>query len=313
MTRYAVLDIGTNSMKFLLAEHDEGRIEIIKDELDVSRLGESLHESGAIPFSVMERNLHAIARFAELARQEKVDKFEVFSTAVLRRAENAEDFLKLVKKELNISINIISREDEAQLAFEAVKIKLDEPETNYMVFDIGGGSTEFTISQHHEIIKQISLPVGALIMQDKFIKSDPPTEEEVKSVSAYLQTILQKHFAQKVISKMLAIGGTVTTLAAVKMGLDKYDAQWIDGLKLTKGDINNMVKCFANITLEERKQIQGLHPKRADIILAGTLIVKAIMEVAQQEQIIVHDCGIRHGMINKLITQVEGQKALAES
>ncbi len=313
MAKYAVLDIGTNSMKFLLAEYDEGRVEIIKDELDVTRLGESLQDTGAIPFSVMERNLHAIKRFAQIAQEENVDRFEVFSTAVLRRAENAEEFVKLVRKELNITIKIISQEEEARLAFESVKIKLDEPETSYMVFDIGGGSTEFTLSLHHEILKQISLPMGALIMQDRFIKSDPPSEDEIKSLSAYLQTVLQKHFAQKEISKMLAIGGTVTTLAAVKVGLEEYDAQWIEGLKLTIGDINSMVKYFAGMTLEERKKVQGLHPKRADIILAGTLIVKAVMEVTQQEQLIVHDCGIRHGMLNTLIQQAEGQKQINES
>ncbi|MBN2829429.1 MAG: Ppx/GppA family phosphatase [Candidatus Cloacimonetes bacterium] len=301
MARYAVLDIGTNSMKYLLAEHSPEGLEILRDELNITRLGESLQETGQIPFMVMERNLNAIREFKQISDEYQVDEFILFSTAVLRRAENADAFVGLVRKELNLSIRILSEEEEAELAYEAVTDRLQEKSLIYMIFDIGGGSTEFIISSQGEVIDKISLPVGALVMTDRFIKTDPPTQEEIKTADAYLQTVLQKHFTYKEVDTILTIGGTVTTLAAVKIGLQEYDAHSIDGLNLTINDVKSMINYFAGLDLESRMKVQGLHPQRADIILAGTLIVKAIMEVTSKDIITVCDCGIRHGMMNSIV------------
>jgi exopolyphosphatase/guanosine-5'-triphosphate,3'-diphosphate pyrophosphatase len=206
-----------------------------------------------------------------------------------------------VRKELNLTIRVISEDEEAELAYEAVLSRLNDKEKSYMVFDIGGGSTEFILSTQGELTEKYSLPVGALVMTDRFIKSDPPLPEEIKTADAYLQTILQKYFTYKEVDIILTIGGTVTTLAAVKLGLQEYDAHAIDGLNLTINDIRSMINYFAGLDLEGRKNVQGLAPQRADIILAGTLIVKAIMDVTAKEMITVCDCGIRHGMLNTLI------------
>jgi exopolyphosphatase/guanosine-5'-triphosphate,3'-diphosphate pyrophosphatase len=301
MPRYAILDIGTNSMKYLLADCEDNNINVLREELNISRLGEGLQETGVIPYDVMDRNLQAIKEFSQISEENEVNTFYVFSTAVLRRAENAETFIQLVLKETGIPIQVISVEEEANLAYEAVVGRLKHEDDDYMIFDIGGGSTEFIVSGVDGIKDRYSLPVGALVITDRFMKTDPPQQEEIITTEAFLQTILQKHFNFSDINTILAIGGTVTTLAAVKLGLENYDARSVDGLILTKNDVDSMIKYFAGMSLEQRRGIGGLHPERADIILSGTLIVKAIMDVVGMEKMTVCDCGVRHGMLNTLI------------
>jgi len=165
------------------------------------------------------------------------------------------------------------------------------------VFDTGGGSTEFIFGKGKELLDRISLNIGAVQPTEKFLKSDPIKPEELKDMLCYISEFFHKHNLSGTADYLIGIGGTVTTMGAVKHEMTVYDPAIIQGSPLSLEEVERQLKLYSGKTVEDRKQIPGLQPKRADVIIAGAGIVKTIMETFDLTSFTISDRGLRHGLL----------------
>jgi exopolyphosphatase/guanosine-5'-triphosphate,3'-diphosphate pyrophosphatase len=297
MKKYAILDIGTNSIKFFLFGIENGNAETIIDTNNISRLGEGLQKTGKISNEAMDRNIKALSEFLEIAKENEVEEITAVGTMCLRTATNANEFIKRAKEELGLEIKVIPGEEEARLSYLAVLSTIGKTDKNIVVFDTGGGSTEFIFGEGTELVKKMSLNIGAIRPTEEFLHSNPVTDEEVNKMLSFLKDFFDQHNLDGKADYLIGIGGTVTSMGAVMYKMTKYDPNKIQGSKLTLEEINNQINLYKSKTIEERKQIPGLQPKRADVILAGAAIVKTILEKFNKDYFIISDRGLRHGLM----------------
>lgn len=294
----AVLDIGTNAIKFLIAEKSaNGDWETVLDTSQVTRLGQGLHSSGVLSTAAMERSIAAIQKFLALAREQRVDQILAVGTMALRSAANAQDFVERLYREADLKIQIIDGEEEARLSWLAVISSLPIPKSQWLIFDVGGGSTEFILSRDRQLVSKISLNVGVVRLTEQILISDPVTDEEVQLADRYIRDAFQAISWSGPIAALVGVGATMTTLGAMRHQLRHYHANLIHGLQLSYDEVNTLLSALKSKTIAERKQMPGLPADRADVILAGGMIVSAIMEQMQSESVIISDRGVRHGLL----------------
>lgn len=211
LKRVASIDIGTNTILLLIAKVEEGKVNPLFEIETVARLGEGVQKNGILLKEAMDRGLQTLAQYLKWCQELEVQKVFAAGTSALREAKNSEDFLNLVKEKLDLPIEVISGEEEAQLSFLAVAKDLGELKEPILVVDVGGGSTEFILGKGDQISQWISLPLGSVRFTEEFLRSDPVQEEEwekmERKIQGYLVTIPH---SQEPIS-MVAVGGTATT------------------------------------------------------------------------------------------------------
>ena len=296
----AVIDVGTNSIKFHAARKKaDGSLETVLDQNDIARLGEGLRETGLIAPEALERNALSVAAFAEKARELGAVP-EIVGTMALRTAKNADAFVKRVKELTGLDLRVIPGEEEARLSYLAVLSGLPLDGGDLVTFDTGGGSTEFVYGRGAEMLRKFSVPLGAVRITEEFFVDDPVRPG---SVDAAMEEIRKSLTGGGVLGSpevIVGMGGTVTSLASVKFKMETYDPDVVQGSVLTLTELKEMAAMFASMTLEERKGVTGLQPKRADVILAGTCIVCAILELLGASSFTVSDRGLRHGLAYEL-------------
>jgi exopolyphosphatase/guanosine-5'-triphosphate,3'-diphosphate pyrophosphatase len=226
---------------------------------------------------------------------------EIFAvgTNALREAKNSEHFLKLVKEKLDLSIEVISGEEEAQLSFLAVAKDLEETEKPMLVVDVGGGSTEFILGKGDRIHQWISLPLGSVRFTEQFLHSDPVQEDEWQRMERKILELLGNIPHSQEPLSMVAVGGTATTLASVEQGLEEFVIKKIHHSVLKKEALKNQLLLYRSQTVEERKKIPGLPMARADVVLAGGAILYLTMEELKCPSVLVSCHGIRYGLLYK--------------
>ncbi len=303
MGRKAIIDVGSNSIKFFLGElTQEGVVQTIIDENDIARLGESLRETGVLSAEAMERNSASIAAFAQKARDNQADEIACVGTMALRNAKNSAEFVAMVQEESGVELRIIDGEEEARLSYLAVLSGLPLQEGDLAIFDTGGGSTEFIFGKGTRLERRFSVDLGAIRITEGF-QNDPATAEEVEAALAEIKSVFTQHGVAGNPVQLVGMGGTVTSMGAVKHKMVQYDPDVIQGSVLTKEDVQEQIDLYSSKTLEERRQIVGLQPKRADVILAGACILKVIMECLQVDRLTISDRGLRHGLAYDLFKQ----------
>lgn len=290
-----IIDVGSNSIKFLLAsKNPDGTVNAIIEDTAGARLGEGLRETGAISQPAMERNAEAIAAFANTAREHGATEIIAVGTMALRSAKNAQDFINMVQDKANITLKAIPGEEEARLAYLAVLSALPVQAGGVAIFDTGGGSTEFIFGEGTTLQNRFSLDVGAVIITEKYFTMDPVTPEAVDAAMADITGAFSQ--VKGDITQLIGMGGTVTSMGAVKHQMEKYDPDIIQGSTITLADVNQQIEMYAARTIESRKEIIGLQPKRADVILAGACILKAILTCLNADALTISDRGLRHGL-----------------
>jgi exopolyphosphatase/guanosine-5'-triphosphate,3'-diphosphate pyrophosphatase len=245
----------------------------------------------------MERNVKAISDMAQKTREHGVNEIVAVGTMGLRTAHNAQEFVTRVNDACGVTVEIIPGEEEARLAYLAVKSGVGLKEGRLVIFDTGGGSTEFIVGKGDQIKKQFSLNVGAVHYTENMLCSDPVTQAEVDQTAAAIEKDFTDLTFVETVDALVGMGGTVTNLSAVKHQLASYDPDVIQGSVLELTEIERQITMYQAKTIAERKEIVGLQPKRADVILAGTLIVRAIMSKAGVASFTVSDRGLRHGLM----------------
>jgi exopolyphosphatase/guanosine-5'-triphosphate,3'-diphosphate pyrophosphatase len=302
MERMASIDIGTNTILLLIAEVGEGKLKPLLEKETVARLGEGLQKNGILSEEAMNRGLHTLAQYLGQCQAMEVQKISAAGTSALREAKNSEDFLRLAKEKLNLSIEVISGEEEAQLSFLAVAKDLKKAKRSVLVVDVGGGSTEFILGKGDRIDQWVSLPLGSVRFTEQFLRSDPVQEEEAGRMKRKILDLFVKIPRPQEPFSMVAVGGTATTLASVEQGLKEFVPEKIHHFVLRKKALGKQLFLFRSKTSDERRKISGLPPARADVILAGGTILYLAMEELECPSVLISCHGVRYGLLYKKIS-----------
>lgn len=297
--KIGTIDIGTNSMRLLIGEYKNGKIENRKKFVNTTRIGQGVDKEGYISKEAINRNIDALKEFAKLCSDEKCEYVYGMGTSALRDSKNGDEFVQLAKRETGISIDIISGEEESNLGFKGVLEGL-EGNNDILVIDIGGGSTEFIIGDREGIKFAKSENVGALRMTEKFLKIAPIDDLEFNDMYMFIEHEIDKtleYIKEKGIKNLVGIGGTITSLSAMNQELAIYSMEKIHSSKICKKEIEKILQNLKKMTLSDKKTLKGLQPKRADIITAGVAILNIIMEKLELDEIIVSEYDNLEGLM----------------
>ncbi|MEG1284403.1 MAG: Ppx/GppA phosphatase family protein [Romboutsia sp.] len=297
--KIGAIDIGTNSMRLLLADYIDGKILNRKKIVNTTRIGQGVDKDGYIREEVINRNIGALKEFSNICKEEKCEKVYCVGTSALRDSKNGDYFVKLAKEEIDIDVEIISGYKESNLGFMGVLQGLDADE-NILVLDIGGGSTEFIIGNREGVEFAKSENVGAVRMTEKFLKQDPINEKEYEDMTKFIEDEIEHiidYIRLNKISKLVGIGGAITSLSAINQELEVYSMEKIHNSHISMEEIKIVLQKLKKMTLNDKKTLKGLQPKRADIITAGVKILKIIMEKIEIENIIVSEYDNLEGLI----------------
>ena len=299
--KIGTIDIGTNSMRLLIADYKNNKIENRKKYINITRLGQGVDDKGYITEEALERNLNALKEFADKCIEEKCEKVYCMGTSALRDSKNGQDFVDRAKELTNIDVKIICGEEESNLGFMGVLEGAGGDKSNYiLVLDIGGGSTEFIVGNEDGIKFCKSENVGALRMTEKFITTDPISDEEFNKMSDFIEKTISSTL-DKIkgmhVSKLVGIGGAITSLSAMNQQLEVYSMEKVHNSVVTKKDLEKILQNLKKMTLSDKKTIKGLQPKRADIITAGVKILHIVMEKLEIEKIMISEYDNLEGLI----------------
>lgn len=296
--RYAVIDVGTNSVKFHVAERDRlGHWRRVSDRAEVTRLEDGLQESGAISPAAQTRTVATIQGMVEEARQAGAGEVVAVGTMGMRNARNADAFIAAVRAACGVTIEVISGDEEARLAYLAVQEALGIPGGVAVVFDTGGGSTQVTIGQSGEIRERFSINLGAARLTEQFGLSGPVSGETLAASRAAIAGELGRLDGVERPDALVGMGGAVPNLAAVSLAMTHYDPDRIQGASLTRAEAERQIAWYADRDADARRSMPGLQPGRAEVILAGALIVLSLLDKLGQHRLAVSDRGLRHGVL----------------
>ena len=296
--RFAVIDVGTNSVKFHVAEQRaDGEWRTLSDRAEVSRLGEGLDRSGRLGAVPIERTVEAIAAMAAEARRDGAEAIAAVGTAGLRMAPNSAELVDAVAGRCGVRVEIIPGDEEARLAYRAVKAGLGLTRGSLVVFDTGGGSSQFTFGHDDRVDEQFSVDVGAARFTERFGLDGVVSEDALEIALAAIAADLAPLHGRPAPDAIVGMGGAITNLAAVKHELALYDPDFVQGAILERREIERQIELYRTRTAEQRREIVGLQPKRAEVILAGACIVRTVLALLGRELLTVSDRGLRHGLL----------------
>jgi exopolyphosphatase/guanosine-5'-triphosphate,3'-diphosphate pyrophosphatase len=287
---WAVMDIGTNSSRLLVADCEQktGKIKAVKRALQITRIGAGMNEENRlISLEAMTRTVQALMGFSLVIKQYPVKKVFLLATQAVREADNQEELVEKIKTSLGWNLQIISGEEEARLSYLGAVQGLVTKGVP-VVIDIGGGSTEFILQGEKQDFQIRSFPLGALRVWE-----NPLADEKIQEL---LQKGLQKISFPSSIS-LVGVGGTVTTVAALKLALVNYDAEKVQGLKLTISEIKAFYEKLKVMQPGERLRVPGITPGREDIIVSGLQILINLMSCCGKKEIIVSEQDLLYGVI----------------
>lgn len=300
----ATIDVGTNTTLLLVARPRDGapvaEPEVLADAAEITRLGRGIGKDGRLGREGIERTLAALKSYAEIARHHGALSVAAVGTEALRRAPNAQDFLQPAAELLGTSVEVIAGDREAELTFHAVveSFPLEMGRGRVGVVDIGGGSTEIIVAERGNLLFRRSLPLGSVHLHERHVHDDPPSPAQAAAVEDEANAALDgasDAFAEPLVA-LIGVAGTVTSLAAMALCLATYDSARVHGSSMALSDLDGQLSILAATTQKQREQIVGLDPRRADVIFAGALLLRAVARRANVDVVRVSDRGIRWGL-----------------
>ena len=310
----AAIDIGTNTTLLLVARAGATATDadVLAEAAEITRLGRGIGRDGALGTEGIARTLEVLRRYAATAAAHGAD-IAAIGTEALRRAPNARDFLDAAAAILGTPVEVISGEREAALTFRAVAASFpgELAAGTVAIIDIGGGSTEIVVAERGEVSFRTSLPLGSVRLTERHIRTDPPTPAELRAIDDDVRATLtaaDAAFARGPFHALIGVAGTVTSLSAMALGIASYDPVVVHGSTLSLAALDAQIARLASATQAEREAIAGLDPRRADVILAGALLLREITRRAGTGAVKVSDRGIRWGLFHE---RAEAQGALS--
>jgi exopolyphosphatase/guanosine-5'-triphosphate,3'-diphosphate pyrophosphatase len=299
MKYVVIIEIGTNSIKALTAAVNAEACRIMSDEVFPVRPGQGLAVSGNISEEAQQRILQTVSRIKQAKEAVYPCEFHVIATESLRKAANAELLIELIQRTTKCDTTILDQQEEAKMSFLAGTLDSSDSEEAVAVLDIGGGSTELTVGCKRDILISRSLPLGAVRLTEQYIRHDPISEQELISLKFAIAGQLDILGNLPQAEKLVGIGGTITTLALLR----QPELSMIHGMQLSLDYVQQRIGEFSGLDNEQRKSLPGMPAGRADIILAGSLILEQIMLCLNQTDLFVCSRGVRHGYLYSLHCQ----------
>jgi exopolyphosphatase/guanosine-5'-triphosphate,3'-diphosphate pyrophosphatase len=304
--KIAAFDIGSNSILCNISEVENGKIiNTIFDESEVCRLGDGLNKSGLLNDKAMERTYLALKRLMNICKINNANKILSAGTMALRTAKNSNEFIKRVENELKLKIKIVSGEDEAKLSYLGVISNNFARDKKICVFDVGGGSTELIFGQNENIKEFKSLNTGTIRFTEEYLSTDLNCSKNYSYCSNLIFEELSKFHSAEIPEMLISVGGTACTIGAVKLKMNEYDANKVNGTEISLKEIEEQILLYLSNSIENRKSIPGLHPKRADVILAGAMITLNVLKKLNVNSFYVSDKGLRHGLIISYLKNIK--------
>lgn len=270
----AAIDCGTNSIRLLITADGKDLTRLMR----IVRLGQGVDRTGRLDPAAIERTRVALAEYKRLIDEHDVRRVRMVATSATRDASNASDFHSMVVATLGRPAEVISGDEEASLSF-AGAVKDLQPGTGYLVVDIGGGSTEFVRGKDFTVERALSTDIGCVRMTERHLHSDPPAAEEVEAAIRDIDAAAARGLSHVCTDgvRLVGLAGSVTTVAALALGLERYDAQRIHHTVLSTADVERVVDRLSTLDHAARAEIAVIHPGRVDVIIAGALILRQIM------------------------------------
>lgn len=293
--RLAALDIGSNSVKLLVADRTSAGLREVMARVEMTRLSEGLSRHRCLSLEAMDRTLRAAAEFRLLAEGKGAQRILAAGTEALRRAENSRDFLLRCEYEVGLRVRVLPGEEEARLSYLGGTSGLKSGPT--VAVDIGGASTELMTGRDGRITRQRSLPIGVVVLTEHFLKSDPPTPKELQAMEDLVREWLESAPRMTAAKEFVAIGGTSTSLISMLLRMGGVSARRVHGRRFTVESARRACRRLSAMPLERRKRVPGLPPSRADVILAGLAILIAAAERYSVSSIRASARGLRHGLL----------------
>lgn len=326
--RIAAIDIGTITTRLLIADVSVSvsgctSVEEVHRAMYITHLGRGVSAEGMLSDEGIAAVLSVLEEYVQTCESHCVDTVRCVATSAMRDARNADVLIHGAAK-LGISVEVIGGAEEAQLAFVGATYDstgAGDSADRVLVVDVGGGSTELILGQiggivdssSAEIVQLDSLQLGSRRLTDAFIDTDPPSTEEVQAVREHARKLCTQYLSgYQHLDRVIAVAGTATTLAAVLGKVEPYDPEMIQGYKVTQADMDRLLKMFTKMTLSERQNITGLDPKRADVIIAGTIILQAVLNALDSDHFFTSDKDLLYGIVLGNMP-IEGQKILSGS
>jgi len=299
-SRIAAIDIGSNSIRCIIAEaSNDGKFKIMDDEKATVRLGERLALTGVISDDASNRAIEAIRRFQKLVAGLNVEAVEAVATSAVRSARNGKELIATLSNELGHEIRIISGEEEAELTAASALANFDMYGKRYAMVDIGGGSAEIVTAYGNHVEEAYSFELGAVVMTDRFLKNDPITENDVKKLQRHIRESLKRTFTGKRIlaESFIGSGGTLTALGSMAMQMRKDNYVSIHGYEVLRSEVVHLLAMLTHMDLKGRRTVPGLNQDRADIIVAGLVVVDELMRFFDANRLLINERGIREGLL----------------
>lgn len=320
MPLYAAIDIGSNTIRLLIGNVRDNRIKDILYERRITRLGEGVSQFGSLKAENIEASLSVLKELSLLIQREGVKNLRAIATSALREATNANTFIEKVFFDTGISIEVISGGKEAELTMKGILFSFSNSSLMTcpsLIFDIGGGSTEWIVCKGMHPVGMGSIPIGVVKLHEKFIKSDPVSEADVSELEREVISqlgILNEEIGHHISSDTIFIGtaGTFTTLAAIDLKLEIYDRERVHLYRIPLSRLYDMRERLFALSLEYRKRVMGLEPGRADLIIPGIQFTINMMEFFKFDELIVSEYGLLEGVLLEVI-QENNEKGIPET
>ena len=309
--RLAAIDIGSNSTRLVVAEaQSDGRYRILDEERESTRLGRALASTGRLDEESIEATLSALHRFQTIVAGLGVESFRAIATCAVREATNGQEFCQRVLQQIDLPIEVISAAEEAHFAFHSVRRRFDLAGKNTLLADIGGGSTEIVLASGELVEAIYGTCLGAVRLSEKFGGGQSLAGDDFHRMQKWIDRELKKKTQKPTAPLHLLIGsgGTFTTLANIIMASKGQSRLPLSGCQISRAEIRHLIDRLRKMSLKERRQVAGLNPDRADIIVPGLTTIDRIMRRFKVNLLQVHTYGVRDGLLLSMIESLQGTK-----
>lgn len=312
LTRLAAIDVGSNSIRLIVAEaQTDGSYRVLDDEREMARLAQGLEATGRLDEGAMQRAARAIAHMHQIARGLGASRIRAVATAAVREAKNGPAFVKMVREQAGLDLEVIGAEQEAVLAYRSIAAAFDLSLLTVAVVDIGGGSTQVVLAAGGVIEQVYTVPMGAVRLTEKFGGGEPASGGRYRDLRRFVRALMERELGALPLTPQLVIatGGTATTLGAVALQHghgpdDLAPGAAVQGLEIKRSTLGRIVRQLRGLSLDGRTRVPGLAAERADIIVPGASILRAVMKQTGAKRVRIHTGGIRDGLLLAMVAEM---------
>ena len=312
MPRYAAIDIGSNSLRLEAAEVTPGApIKILASDRQVTRLGESVFRTGRVSMDAMALVCRVLAGMAQQYRKLEVIGVRAVATSAIRDAGNQSEFLARASEAIAAPVEIISGQEESRLIHLGVQSRWPHPQQDVLIIDVGGGSAEIILSESGRLQEAVSKPLGAVRLTEVFLKSDPPAAVELHRMSEYIEEKLDAAFrriGRKRGQRVIATSGTASAVVSAIHGISGSKVDQADRLRASAAQIRKLYQDLCVRSLEGRRKVTGIGPRRAEIIIPGTAVLLSFLQNLKMPALYYSAAGLRDGIIADLVQRGVGRE-----